>query len=45
MSLIKRNRNLFPSFSRLWDEDDFLNRGLMNWNLPIFLTQALRCLL
>ncbi len=36
MSLIKRNRNLFPSFSRLWDEDDFLNRGLMNWNLPNF---------
>jgi HSP20 family protein len=33
MSLIKRNRNLFPSFSRFWDEDDFFNRVPMNWNL------------
>jgi len=36
MSLIKRNRNLLPSFSRFWDEDDFLNRGLMNWGLSNF---------
>lgn len=36
MSLIKRNRNLLPSFSRLWDEDDFFNRGLMNWGLSNF---------
>jgi HSP20 family protein len=36
MSLIKRNRNLLPSFSRLWDEDDFFNRGLMHWGLSNF---------
>lgn len=30
-SLIRRNRNLFPSFSRFWDDDDFFNRGLINW--------------
>jgi len=36
MSLIKRNRNLLPSFSRFWDEDDFFNRGLMNWGLSNF---------
>ena len=35
MSLIKRNRNLLPSFSRFWDEDDLLNRGL-NWGLSNF---------
>jgi len=36
MSLIKRNRNLLPSFSRFWDDDDFFNRGLMNWGLSNF---------
>jgi len=36
MSLIKRNRNLLPSFSRFWDEDDFFDRGLMNWGLSNF---------
>jgi HSP20 family protein len=36
MSLIKRNRNLLPSFSRLWDEDDFFNRGLMPWGISNF---------
>ena len=35
MSLIQRNRNLLPSFSRLWDEDDFFNRGV-NWGLSNF---------
>src|SRR5947207_7002655 len=35
MSLIKRNRNLLPSFSRLWDDDDFFTRGL-NWGLSNF---------
>ena len=35
MSLIQRNRNLLPSFSRLWDDDDFFNRG-MNWGLSNF---------
>jgi HSP20 family protein len=36
MSLIKTNRNLLPSFSRFWDEDDFINRSLMNWGLSNF---------
>jgi HSP20 family protein len=36
MSLIKRNRNLFPSFSRFWDEDDFFSRRFMNWGLSNF---------
>jgi len=36
MSLIKRNRNLLPSFSRIWDDDDFFNRDLMNWGLSNF---------
>jgi len=36
MSLIKRNRNLLPSFSRFWDEDDIFNRSLMNWGLSNF---------
>ncbi len=31
-SLIRRNRNFFPAFSRLWDDDDFLNRGMINWD-------------
>jgi HSP20 family protein len=30
-SLIKRNRNFLPSFSRFWDDDDFFNRNLLNW--------------
>lgn len=30
-SLIRRNRNFFPALSRLWDEDDLFNRGMMNW--------------
>lgn len=36
MSLTQRNRSLLPSFSRLWDDDDFFNRGLMNWGLSNF---------
>jgi HSP20 family protein len=35
-SLIKKNRSLLPSFSRFWDEDDFFNRGMMNWGLSNF---------
>jgi len=31
MSLVKRNKNLLPSFSRFWDDDDFFNRSLTNW--------------
>jgi len=31
-SLIRRNRNFFPAFSRFWDDDDFLNGGLINWD-------------
>ena len=34
-SLMKRNRNLLPSFSRFWDDDDFFNRGL-NWAMSNF---------
>jgi len=33
MSLVKRNKNLLPSFSRIWDDDDFFNRSLTNWGL------------
>ena len=36
MSLIKRNKDLLPSFSRFWDDDDYFNRGLMNWGLSNF---------
>jgi HSP20 family protein len=36
MSLIKRNKTLLPSFSRIWDDDDFLNRSLTNWGLSNF---------
>jgi len=35
-SLIRRNRNFFPSFSRLWDDDDFFNRGMVNWDTSNF---------
>lgn len=35
-SLIRKNRNFFPAFSRFWDDDDFFNRGLMNWGMPDF---------
>ena len=31
-SLIRRNRNFFPAFSRLWDDDDYFNRGMINWD-------------
>jgi HSP20 family protein len=31
-SLMRTNRNLLPSFSRLWDDDDFFTRGL-NWGV------------
>jgi HSP20 family protein len=31
-SLIRRNRNFFPAFSRFWDDDDFFNRGMINWS-------------
>jgi HSP20 family protein len=31
-SLIRRNRNFSPGFSRLWDDDDFFNRGMINWD-------------
>src|SRR5436190_4896062 len=34
-SIIKRNRNLLPSFSRVWDDDDFFSRGL-NWGVSNF---------
>ena len=36
MSLVKRNKNLLPSFSRFWDDDDFFNRSLTNWGLSNF---------
>ena len=36
MSLIKKNKNLLPSFSRIWDDDDFFNRSLTNWGLTNF---------
>lgn len=35
-SLIRRNRNFFPDFSRLWDDDDLFARGLMNWSTSNF---------
>jgi len=35
-SMIRRNRNFFPAFSRLWDDDDFFNRGMMNWGSSNF---------
>ena len=35
-SLIRRNRDLFPAFSRLWDDDDFFNRGMINWGTSNF---------
>lgn len=34
-SLMRRNRNLLPSFSRFWDDDDFFSRGL-NWAVSNF---------
>ena len=37
-SLIRRNRNFFPSFSRIWDDDDFFNRGMINWGTSNFST-------
>ena len=37
-SLIRRNRNFFPSFSRIWDDDDFFNRGMLNWDTSNFST-------
>lgn len=36
MSLIKKNKNLLPSFSRFWDDDDFFNRGMSNWGVSNF---------
>ena len=36
MSLIRRNKNLLPSLSRFWDDDDFFNRGIMNWGQSNF---------
>jgi HSP20 family protein len=35
-SLTSRNRNFFPSFSRLWEDDDFFNRGMINWGTSNF---------
>src|SRR4030095_6527998 len=35
-SLIRRNRNFFPAFSRFWDDDDFFNRGMINWGTSNF---------
>src|SRR6476659_237808 len=35
-SLIRGNRNFFPAFSRLWDDDDFFNRGMINWGTSNF---------
>jgi HSP20 family protein len=37
-SLIRRNRNFFPSFSRIWDDDDFFSRGMINWGTSNFST-------
>ena len=34
-SVIRRNRNLLPSLSRFWDDDDFFTRGL-NWAVSNF---------
>ena len=31
-SLIRRNRNFLPAFSRFWDDDDFFNRGMIDWD-------------
>ena len=31
-SLIRRNRNFLPALSRFWDDDDFFNRGMINWD-------------
>ena len=36
MSLIRRNKNLLPSLSRFWDDDDFFNRGIMSWGQSNF---------
>lgn len=35
-SLIRRDRNFFPAFSRFWDDDDFFNRGMINWGTSNF---------
>jgi len=35
-SLIRSNRNFFPAFSSLWDDDEFFNRSLMNWGVSNF---------
>jgi HSP20 family protein len=35
-SLIRGNRNFFPAFSRFWDDDDFFNRGMVNWGTSNF---------
>src|SRR5690242_10545898 len=35
-SMIRRNRNFFPSFSSLWDDDDSFNRGMINWGTSNF---------
>lgn len=31
-SLIRRNRNFLPALSRFWDDDDFFNRGMIDWD-------------
>ena len=31
-SLIRGNRNYFPAISRFWNDDDFFNRGLIDWS-------------
>jgi len=35
-SLIGRNRNFLPAFSRFWDDDDFFNRGMIDWGSSNF---------
>ena len=31
-SLIRKNRNFLPTLSRFWDDDDFFNRGMIDWD-------------
>jgi len=36
MSMIRRNKNLLPSFSRFWDDDDLSTRDISNWGISNF---------
>ena len=31
MALIQSNKNLLPSFSRFWDDDNYFSRDMTNW--------------